>query len=344
MKILVVDDDPQILEALAVGFQLRWQGATVIPVADGEAGLWAFEEYRPDVVVLDIALPGQDGFQLLQEIRRLSDVPVIVLTARGDEGDRTRGLGLGANDYLVKPFSHPALLARIEAVLRQRAAGDHLSHRGDMERKERLGMKCTNCGRETTRDAYFCGSCGAPLSALRYCTRCGAQAPAGASFCGQCGARLEAPTVAATQPIPLSEAGDREALLRAIEQKLSQYPQLQVTRGSRTDLEIRSLLADHPWSAGKKVEYSACLLVKEAERTLIYWEMIREVGAGTNGVFAGFKVETYGSDGKTMGGRVQEVGWSPGGRAIHHNWDYAQTRSLVEGVARAQGWKLTTTL
>ena len=119
MKILVVDDDPQILEALSVGFQLQWQDATVIPANDGEAGLRAFYAHEPDVVVLDVAMPGKSGFEVVQEIRRISDVPVILLTARGEELDQVRGLELGADDYVVKPVRHLALLARIKAVLRR---------------------------------------------------------------------------------------------------------------------------------------------------------------------------------------------------------------------------------
>src|SRR5437763_2004194 len=119
MKILVVDDDQPILDALIVGFQLQWQDATVLVASDGEAGLRAFYEHIPDVVVLDVALPGKSGFEVLQEIRRTSDVPVLMLTARGEELDQVRGLELGADDYVVKPFSHLALLARIKAVLRR---------------------------------------------------------------------------------------------------------------------------------------------------------------------------------------------------------------------------------
>ncbi len=119
MKILVVDDDPVILEALTVGFQLQWQEATVIAAAQGEEGLDAFYEHEPNVVVLDVALPELNGFEVLREIRRVSDVPVIMLTARGEETDQVRGLELGADDYVVKPFSHLALVARIRAVLRR---------------------------------------------------------------------------------------------------------------------------------------------------------------------------------------------------------------------------------
>ncbi len=119
MKILVADDDPQILDALTVGFQLQWQEATVIPVPDGEAALQAFFDEEPDVVVLDVSMPGKNGFQVLKEIRQLSDVPILMLTARGQEMDQVRGLELGADDYVVKPFSHLVLLARIKAVLRR---------------------------------------------------------------------------------------------------------------------------------------------------------------------------------------------------------------------------------
>ncbi|HKO25234.1 MAG TPA: response regulator, partial [Chloroflexota bacterium] len=119
VKILVVDDDQPILDALTLGLQLQWQDATVLVARDGEEGLRAFYEHSPDVVVLDVALPGQSGFAVLQEIRRTSDVPVLMLTARGEELDQVRGLELGADDYVVKPVRHLALLARIRAVLRR---------------------------------------------------------------------------------------------------------------------------------------------------------------------------------------------------------------------------------
>ncbi len=119
MRILIVDDDPQILDALKVGFHLQWQDALVIAAEDGESGLQAFYEQQPDVVLLDVALPGKNGFEVLQEIRRVSDVPVLMLTARGQETDQVRGLELGADDYVVKPFGHMALIARIRAVLRR---------------------------------------------------------------------------------------------------------------------------------------------------------------------------------------------------------------------------------
>ena len=119
MKILVADDDQHVLDSVTVGFQLQWQDCTVIPASDGEKSLTLFYEHDPDVVVLDVGMPGKSGFEVLTEIRRISDVPVIMLTAHGDEMEQVRGLELGADDYVVKPFGHLALLARIKAVLRR---------------------------------------------------------------------------------------------------------------------------------------------------------------------------------------------------------------------------------
>ena len=119
MKVLVVDDDPRLRDALEVGIQLQWQDARVLTAADGEAGLDLFFEHEPDVVLLDVSMPLKNGFEVLQDIRRVSDVPVIMLTARGKDTDQVRGLELGADDYVAKPFSHVALMARIKAVLRR---------------------------------------------------------------------------------------------------------------------------------------------------------------------------------------------------------------------------------
>ncbi len=119
MKILVVDDDKNIVEAITIGFQLQWQGVEVISASDGEKGLDMFYEHNPDVVLLDVMMPQKDGYTVLKEIRRVSEVPVLMLTARGEELDKVKGLELGADDYLTKPFSHLELFARIRAVLRR---------------------------------------------------------------------------------------------------------------------------------------------------------------------------------------------------------------------------------
>jgi DNA-binding response OmpR family regulator len=119
MKILVIDDETRLVEVLAVSFQFQWQDATVLSAGDAEEGLASVFEHNPDVVVLDVGLPDGTGFDLLRELRRTSDVPVIMLTAAGDETDQVRGLELGADDYVVKPCSNLALMARIKAVLRR---------------------------------------------------------------------------------------------------------------------------------------------------------------------------------------------------------------------------------
>jgi DNA-binding response OmpR family regulator len=119
MKFLIVDDDKAIVEAVTIGLQFQWQDAEVHSAADGEQGVRMFAELSPDVTLLDVNMPRMSGFEVLQRIRETSDAPVLMLTARGDEMSKVRGLELGADDYLVKPFSHLELFARIKAVLRR---------------------------------------------------------------------------------------------------------------------------------------------------------------------------------------------------------------------------------
>jgi len=119
MKVLVIEDDPGIIEVVSLCFQLRWSGTTLISATNGAQGLELVETESPDVVILDIGLPDVDGYQVLREIRRFSDVPVIMLTVRSEDTHIARGLELGADDYITKPFSHIELLARVQAVLRR---------------------------------------------------------------------------------------------------------------------------------------------------------------------------------------------------------------------------------
>ena len=119
MKLLVVDDAEEVIEAATICFALQWRGTEVIGAYDGESGLDLVERERPDLVLLDIAMPGLDGFETLRGIRAFSDVPVIMLTARDDVLNKIKGLELGADDYVTKPFDHLELLARIRAVLRR---------------------------------------------------------------------------------------------------------------------------------------------------------------------------------------------------------------------------------
>ena len=123
MKVLVVDDDPDILEAVNICFALRWPDAEVIEAPDGASALARFDESEPDVVILDLNLPDIDGFDVCEQIRESSDTPIIMLTARGGEFDKVKGLERGADDYITKPFSHLELLARIRAVLRRAQVG-----------------------------------------------------------------------------------------------------------------------------------------------------------------------------------------------------------------------------
>lgn len=116
-SILVIDDERPILE-LVRGY-LEREGYAVAMADDGAAGLEAARSGRPDVVVLDVMLPGLDGFEVLRRLRTFSDAYVIMLTARSEEIDRVVGLSIGADDYLVKPFSPRELVARVKAVLRR---------------------------------------------------------------------------------------------------------------------------------------------------------------------------------------------------------------------------------
>ncbi len=116
-KILVIDDEPSILNVVTA--YLRAEGFEYNTAEDGPSGLKAFRAFKPDLVVLDIMLPGMDGIEVLSQIRRESDVYVIMLTAKSEEVDKVVGLSVGADDYLTKPFSPRELMARIKAALRR---------------------------------------------------------------------------------------------------------------------------------------------------------------------------------------------------------------------------------
>ncbi len=115
--ILVIDDDRNILAIIEL--YLKKAGYQVYTCADGTSAMAAFHETKPSLVVLDIMLPGRDGWAVLHDIRMESETPVIMLTAKGDTGDRVQGLELGADDYISKPFDAKELIARIKAVLRR---------------------------------------------------------------------------------------------------------------------------------------------------------------------------------------------------------------------------------
>lgn len=133
-SVLLVEDEPKIVR-LARDY-LEQAGFQVTAGADGEQALRSIRADRPDLIVLDLGLPGMDGLDLLRTLRREANTPVIILTARGEESDRVVGLELGADDYMVKPFSPRELVARVRAVLRRAegapAAGAEQLHAGDL--------------------------------------------------------------------------------------------------------------------------------------------------------------------------------------------------------------------
>lgn len=131
-RILVVEDETSVAEAVA--YALEQEGFTVQVAADGPTALDAFEQDRPDLVILDLMLPGISGWQLIAAFRRQGNVPVIMLTARVEEADRVSGLEMGADDYVTKPFSMRELMARVRALLRRAGEGAAADAIGPLQR------------------------------------------------------------------------------------------------------------------------------------------------------------------------------------------------------------------
>ena len=115
--VLTADDDPQLLRLVARNLEL--EDYQVLVASDGQQALEQIEQHAPDLVLLDVMMPRMDGFTVCQRVREFSAVPIIIVTARGQDQDKVRGLDLGADDYLTKPFSIQELLARVRAVLRR---------------------------------------------------------------------------------------------------------------------------------------------------------------------------------------------------------------------------------
>ena len=152
-KILVVDDEPRYLRLLEAN--LLTEGYDVLTASDGLQAIDTFSSNPVELILLDVMMPRLDGFATCQRIRQYSNVPIIILTAKGEEQDRVKGLDLGADDYLVKPFSATELLARVRAVLRRSQVSKELG-------QERFfstaicasispGLKC---GRATSRSSF----------------------------------------------------------------------------------------------------------------------------------------------------------------------------------------------
>ena len=128
--VLVIDDEPGIVGFVELG--LQQEGYSVASASTGAAGLDMFRACRPEAVILDVGLPDADGFDVLAAIRAESDVPIVMLTARGQVEDRVRGLDLGADDYVAKPFHFAELLARVRAHLRRSVASNEVVRVGDV--------------------------------------------------------------------------------------------------------------------------------------------------------------------------------------------------------------------
>jgi len=119
IKVLLIEDNLGIKDIVAIILELKWSGANLIHAHLGKRGVELARTELPDIIILDLGLPDITGFEVLSHVRRLSDVPVIILTARGEEKNKLEGLELGADDYIVKPFSSNELIARMKALLRR---------------------------------------------------------------------------------------------------------------------------------------------------------------------------------------------------------------------------------
>ena len=151
-RILVVEDDLTLLETLE--YNLRAEGYEVITAGDGLTALEVARKQKPDLIVLDVMLPGLDGFEVCRFLRRETNVPILMLTARADEVDRVVGLEVGADDYLTKPFSMRELLARVKALLRRvRLIRAEMAGQQDIPSEEQLtfGDLSVDAGRREVR-------------------------------------------------------------------------------------------------------------------------------------------------------------------------------------------------
>jgi len=119
VKILLIEDNAEIQEAVCLIFELHWPEAKIVEALDGSQGIALSKTESPDLVILDLGLPDIDGLKVLKEIRAVNQVPVIIFTVRGEGMDKIRGFELGADDYIVKPFSPKEIIARVHAILQR---------------------------------------------------------------------------------------------------------------------------------------------------------------------------------------------------------------------------------
>ena len=147
MRVLIIEDNPEIVQSVVLCFELRWPGVEALSTAEGKIGLKMAEEESPDVVILDLGLPDIDGLDVLREIRSYSNMPIIILTVRGEELDKVKGLEMGADDYIVKPFAPAEFLSRVKAVTRR---SQTLDVRSDEEAYVRGKLRIDFAARELT--------------------------------------------------------------------------------------------------------------------------------------------------------------------------------------------------
>ena len=119
MRALIIDKDQEVAEAVSLTFGMAWPDSETISATSGDSGIYLAGSEWPSLVILEIDLPDMDGFTICKEIRRFSDVPIIMLTMRGKEGDIVRGLQVGADDYIIKPFRGLVFMAKVKAVMRR---------------------------------------------------------------------------------------------------------------------------------------------------------------------------------------------------------------------------------
>ncbi len=136
--IMVVDDEPHLVDLLTS--ILEQQGYNVIEAQSGREAIAKARELMPDLVLLDVMLPGMDGFETLKELRQVTNAPVIMLTVQASEADRVRGLELGADDYIAKPFSHRELVSRVKAAMRRASMAPTISSDGITKIDDRLSV------------------------------------------------------------------------------------------------------------------------------------------------------------------------------------------------------------
>lgn len=119
MKVLMIDDDPGTVEVVTLGLQHHWPEAELVSTGLGEKGVEMVESEAPDIVILDLGLPDVDGFAVLNQVRSFSNLPILILSVRREKSDIVKGLNLGADDYIVKPFKMLELMARMKTVMRR---------------------------------------------------------------------------------------------------------------------------------------------------------------------------------------------------------------------------------